>query len=134
MEIRRVVGIRLSAKEAEVVKKAFLFSPFRNEKEFFRAIGKCLIDSVKEVINNGNSTILVTFSDKKNKEKSSHDYLTVSYDSNIRGNKTISKHVPIWTDESTWNFLKNQVNLRWLVKSCVMIAANCLLKKYSKNT
>ncbi|MGC8885484.1 MAG: hypothetical protein ACP5KK_03265 [Candidatus Nanoarchaeia archaeon] len=139
METRRVVGIQLSPKEAEIIKKAFLLSPFRNEREFFRVIGKCLVDSVKEVINNGNgtihrnSTISVISSDKKNNEESTYNYLNVPYDiGKIKRSQTVLKYVPIYADEVTWNFLKNQVKLNWLVKFCVIVAANYLLRKYSK--
>ncbi|MGC9100062.1 MAG: hypothetical protein ACP5HC_02190 [Caldisericum sp.] len=141
MGTRRVVGIQLSPKEAEIIKKAFLLSPFRNEREFFRAIGKCLVDSVKEVINNGNGTIYkngtisVIPSDRKNNGRSDCNYLNVPYDiGKLERNQTVLKYVPIWVDDLTWNFLKNQVKLNWLVKFCVIVAANYLLRKYSKKT
>ena len=143
--MRRVVGIKLSTKEAEIIKKAFLLSPFRNEKEFFRAISRCLVDSVKEVINNGNGTIYengtiyrndtfsVIPSDKKNNGKSDCNYLNMPYDiDKLERSQTVLKYVPIYTDDITWNFLKNQVKLNWLVKFCVIVAANYLLRKYSK--
>ncbi|MGC9059444.1 MAG: hypothetical protein ACP5H3_03530 [Candidatus Aenigmatarchaeota archaeon] len=139
--MRRVVGIKLSTKEAEIIKKAFLLSPFRNEREFFRAIGKCLVDSIKEVINNGNGaiysngTISVIPFDKKNNGRSDCNYLNVPYDiGKLERSQTILKYVPIWVDDITWNFLKNQVKLNWLVKFCVIVAANYLLRKYSKKT
>ncbi len=135
METRRVVGIQLSPKEAEIIKKAFLLSPFRNEREFFRAIGKCLVDSVKEVINNGNGTTSVISSDKKNNGRSDYNYLNMPYDiDKLERSQTVLKYVPIYADEVTWNFLKNQVKLNWLVKFCVIVAANYLLRKYSKKT
>jgi hypothetical protein len=151
METRRVVGIQLSPKEAEIIKKAFLLSPFRNEREFFRAIGKCLVDSIKEVISNGNGVIYgnsaicgnstvyrngttsVIPSDKKNNGRSDYNYLNVPYDiDKLERSQTVLKYVPIYADEVTWNFLKNQVKLNWLVKFCVIVAANYLLRKYPK--